>query len=191
MVAPGVRVIAGTARGRRLTVPKGDLVRPTKDRVKAAIFSALESRGLLVDAVVVDLYAGSGALAIEALSRGAARATLVERHRPALDAIDANVATLNLAHQCDVRAMDVAAFVRSATTSADLVFCDPPYGVTNHELSNLMTDVVRLVPGGTVVIERPTRPQPDDEPEMSLPSDWRESWRRVFGDTLVTFWTPS
>jgi 16S rRNA (guanine966-N2)-methyltransferase len=191
MVAPGVRVIAGTARGRRLTVPKGELVRPTKDRVKAAVFSALESRGLLVDAVVIDLYAGSGALAIEALSRGAARATLVERHGVALEAIAANVSMLNLAHQCDVRAGDVATFVRSATTSADLVFCDPPYGVTNRELSTLLADVVRLVPGGTLVVERPTRPSAGDQPEMSVPSDWRESWKRVFGDTLVTFWTPS
>ncbi len=189
MVAPGVRVIAGIARGRRLKVPSGDLVRPTKDRVKAAIFSALESRGLLIDAVVVDLYAGSGALAIEAISRGAARATLVERHGPALDAIATNLEALDFARHCDVRAMDVATFVRAANASADLVFCDPPYGVTNRELAGLLGDLVRLVPGGTIVIERPTRPHADDEPEMSVPSDWRESWRRVFGDTLVVFWT--
>src|SRR5919197_5160306 len=87
----GVRVIAGTARGRRLSVPPGNEVRPTKDRVSESVFSALDARDVIADALVLDLYAGTGALAIEALSRGAARAVLVERSRSA-----AATARLNL-----------------------------------------------------------------------------------------------
>ena len=78
-------------RGRRLTVPPGEGVRPTKDIVREAMFSALDARGAIVDAVVLDLYSGSGALAIESLSRGAARVVLVERERAALDAISHNI----------------------------------------------------------------------------------------------------
>ncbi len=77
----GLRVIAGTARGRKLVAPPGDRVRPTKDMVREAMFSALDARGALVDASVLDLFAGTGALGIEALSRGAARAVFVERER--------------------------------------------------------------------------------------------------------------
>src|SRR5690348_227426 len=91
--SPHLRVIAGSARGRRLVAPAGFDVRPTKDRVREAMFSALDARGALVDSGVLDLYAGSGALGIEALSRGAAHAVFVERDPAAVAAITANLAT--------------------------------------------------------------------------------------------------
>lgn len=196
MVAPGVRVIAGSARGRRLVVPKGDLVRPTKDRVKAAIFSALESRGLLEDAVVLDLFAGSGALAIEALSRGAATATLVERAPAAIDAIHANAIACGFEQRTQVLARTVEAFVASCRSTFDLAFLDPPYEMNETDVAELAGRVTELIPGGTLVMERPTRPfaghpSPGDVGEMPEASDWRESWRRTFGDTLIVFWTPS
>ncbi len=191
MVAPGVRVIAGAARGRRLVVPRGELVRPTKDRVKAAIFSALDSRGLLVDAVVLDLFAGSGALGIESLSRGAAAATVVERHGAALEVITANRGVLDEPDRLRIHAGDVAAFLTSTRSTFDVVFCDPPYEMTNAAVGEVLAAATTVAPGGIVVLERPTRPQRDDSTEMPHPSDWRESWRRSFGDTLVTFWTPS
>jgi 16S rRNA (guanine966-N2)-methyltransferase len=172
-------------------VPRGDLVRPTKDRVKAAVFSALESRGLIEDAVVLDLFAGSGALAIEALSRGAARAVAVERHPAALEAIATNRGVLADPSALVVRPGDAADVVRTTRDSFDLVFCDPPYEWTNEAVGALLAEIVRIAPGGVVVVERPARPQPGDQPEMPHPSDWRESWRRVFGDTLVVFSTTS
>ena len=86
-----LRVIAGSARGRRLVPLEGDRIRPTKDMVREAMFSALDARNAIVDATVLDLYAGSGALGIEALSRGAARAVFVERDREAARAIAANL----------------------------------------------------------------------------------------------------
>ncbi len=186
MVPPGVRVIAGTARGRRLVVPKGDAVRPTKDRVKAAIFSALDSRGLLHDAAVLDLYAGSGALGIEAISRGAAAATFVESAPPAIDALRHNVELCGFGAAATVVGRNVATFVASARTTYDVAFVDPPYETTDDALAPLIeTLAATVVPGGLIVLERPVRSNPP------VPSDWRESWHRTFGDTLVVFLTPT
>lgn len=221
MSAPGVRIIAGIARGRRLQVPSGVVVRPTKDRVKAAIFSALDARGLLADALVLDLYAGSGALGLEAVSRGAAGATLVERHPEAIAAIRSNVATCGFESLVRVEARDVERFVASCTSTFDLVFVDPPYEFGDDLVEQMLRSVADLAPGGTLVVERPSRPRrargaapepserghvrtdgPMDGPTggptggpagwpMGWPMGWTESWRRSFGDTLVVFWTPT
>src|SRR5881409_2533008 len=120
-----MRVIAGRAGGVRLTSPKSG-VRPTMDRVKSAIFSSLGER--VPGARVLDLFAGSGALGIEALSRGAASAVFVERAAPAQAALRANLEALGI--EADVRRADVRAFVRNVSEAGrtyDLVFLDPPY----------------------------------------------------------------
>jgi 16S rRNA (guanine966-N2)-methyltransferase len=120
-----MRVVAGRWRGRRLTAPRGAATRPTSDRVREALFAIL---GPLDGAAVLDLFAGSGALGIEALSRGAARATFVDRAPAAVRAIRANLQALGAAG--DVRAADVRAFVRNAPAAGgpyDLVLLDPPY----------------------------------------------------------------
>jgi 16S rRNA (guanine966-N2)-methyltransferase len=118
-----VRVIAGHYRGRRLAAPRGTDVRPTSDRVREALFSIL---GSLEGQRVLDLFAGSGALAIEALSRGAASAVLVENDRDALAAIRANLAPLGDAAADVVRA-DALTWLRQGRGPYDLVFLDPPY----------------------------------------------------------------
>jgi 16S rRNA (guanine966-N2)-methyltransferase len=118
-----VRVVAGDYKGRRLSAPRGLDVRPTSDRVREALFSIL---GDISGLRVLDLFAGSGALAIEALSRGAASATLVENHRAALDAIRANVAPLEGADAEVVRA-EALAWLGGRRGPYDLVFLDPPY----------------------------------------------------------------
>src|SRR5436305_5485400 len=120
-----MRVVAGRHGGRGLVAPKGDATRPTADRVREALFSAL---GDVSDMTVLDLFAGSGALGIEALSRGAAQATFVERARPALTALRANLEALDITAQ--IHAGDARALVRNATQAGrtyDLVFVDPPY----------------------------------------------------------------
>jgi 16S rRNA (guanine966-N2)-methyltransferase len=120
-----MRIVAGQWRGRRLTAPPGRDTRPTSDRVREALFSIL---GPVDGAVVLDLFAGSGALGLEALSRGADRAVLVERAPAALRAIRRNVESLGAA--AEVRVRDVRAFVRDASAAGgpyDLVFLDPPY----------------------------------------------------------------
>jgi 16S rRNA (guanine966-N2)-methyltransferase len=121
-----VRVIAGEFGGRKLVTPPGTTTRPTTDKVRQAVFNSLDSHGLLDDAVVVDLYAGSGAMGIEAISRGAARCTFVERDHDALTALRANIATLQLADRATVVATDVLAWV-GAMRGVDVVFADPPY----------------------------------------------------------------
>jgi 16S rRNA (guanine966-N2)-methyltransferase len=120
-----MRIIAGAWRGRPLVAPKGDATRPTADRVREALFSMLASRlGSFEDLSVADLFAGSGALGLEALSRGAASCIFVEQDKPALDALRTNIAKLSA--KADVRAQSVLA-LGHAIAPLDLILMDPPY----------------------------------------------------------------
>ena len=125
-----MRVIAGQWRGRPLVAPKGDATRPTADRTREALFSILVSRiGSFEDLRVADLFAGSGALGLEALSRGAASCLFVEQDKAALDALRTNIAKLGGAKEigADVRAQSVLA-LGVAPAPLDLILMDPPYG---------------------------------------------------------------
>jgi 16S rRNA (guanine966-N2)-methyltransferase len=117
-----VRVVAGEFKGRRLQAPRGRRTRPTADRVREALFSML---GDVSGARVLDLYAGSGALGIEALSRGAESAVFVERDQQALTALRRNLEAVGA--DADVRRQDVLRFLARSEGTFDLVFCDPPY----------------------------------------------------------------
>ncbi len=181
-------MIAGTARGRKLVAPAGDAVRPTKDMVREAMFSALDARGALADASVLDLFAGTGALAIEALSRGAAHAVLVERDRSALAAIAENVETLGFDDRIRVVAADVGATLRAPQPPReapfDLVFVDPPYGVPDADVTAVLAGLDApgwLADDAIVTVERPARHA------VVLPPGWRTGWEREFGDTLTSF----
>ncbi len=122
-----MRIIAGQWRGRPLVAPKGDATRPTADRTREALFSMLASRvGSFEGLAVADLFAGSGALGLEALSRGGASCLFVEQDKPALDALRANIAKLD-AGGADVRATSVLA-LGPARAPLDIVMMDPPYG---------------------------------------------------------------
>ena len=121
-----MRVVAGELGGRKLIAPDGVTTRPTTDRVREAVFNSLTAAGLVEDAVVVDLYAGSGAMGIEALSRGAARCTFVERDRDALHALRQNIGALRLDDRVTVVTSDVLAWV-PAMRGVDLALIDPPY----------------------------------------------------------------
>ncbi|MEZ5218786.1 MAG: 16S rRNA (guanine(966)-N(2))-methyltransferase RsmD [Ilumatobacteraceae bacterium] len=121
-----MRIVAGTLRGRRIEAPEGTETRPTTDRVREAVFNALGSLDLLVDAQVADLFAGSGALGIEALSRGAAHCWFVEKDRRAIAVLRRNLADLGLEAQATVVPADAATWVRGMP-AVDLVLADPPY----------------------------------------------------------------
>jgi len=186
--APGtVRVIAGSRRGRRLVVPAGDRVRPTKDIVREAMFSALESRAMVVDATVLDLYAGSGALAIETLSRGAARAVLVERDPAALAAINQNLDQLGLRQTARVVRSDVVSFLAAPPPPEapfDLVLADPPYDTSDDAVDAFVASLTAsgwLAEDPTIALERPARAH------TRPPHGFRACWERTFGDTLVVF----
>src|SRR5436853_535402 len=122
-----MRVVAGTARGRPLRAPRGDAIRPTSDRVREAIFNSLTSLGAIEGATVADLFAGTGALGIEALSRGAGHVTFVDQDREAIATIDANLAATGLAGApASVVRADVARWIATAAP-VDLALLDPPY----------------------------------------------------------------
>ncbi|MBD3730748.1 MAG: 16S rRNA (guanine(966)-N(2))-methyltransferase RsmD [Sphingomonadales bacterium] len=123
-----MRIVAGEWRGRKLAAPRGEATRPTADRTRETLFNMLTSRlGTFEGLQVADLFAGSGALGIEALSRGAARCIFVEQDGEALKAIRANIAALDARERCDVRATSVLALAASPAP-LDLLLLDPPYG---------------------------------------------------------------
>lgn len=135
-----MRVIAGLHRGRRLLGPRGQAIRPTSDRVKEALFSILGER--IVGARVLDLYAGTGSIGIEALSRGATHVTFVEADRDALRLVQWNLQQCGLEQSANICASQVSHFFRRGTQWSgpyDIVFCDPPYQLT-PELVRLATE---------------------------------------------------
>ncbi|MGQ0802289.1 MAG: 16S rRNA (guanine(966)-N(2))-methyltransferase RsmD [Actinomycetota bacterium] len=186
MARPRLRVIAGTAGGRRLTAPAGTTARPTTDRVKESLFGALGDHRLR-DASVLDLYAGSGALAIEALSRGAAGALLVEQDADAVAAIERNLEATGFADRARVRRGDVGRLLAGAPPPEApfaLLFLDPPYDTPAVEVAAVLGQVAApgwLVPGATVVVERGAFGDPP-----TLPAAWAIAWERAYGDTLVS-----
>ena len=177
-------MIAGAAGGLALVAPKGGSARPTTDRVKESVFGALGPDRLV--------YAGSGALAIEALSRGAARAVLVDRDHAALTAIRRNLASTRLRGHARVQGSTVATFLGGkppAERPFDLVFIDPPYAATSAELGRVLSGLDRsgwLAEGATVVVERPS-----GAGAVPAPAAWKATWERAYGDTLVTVLTTS
>jgi len=179
-----MRVIAGSAGGVRLLVPRRG-VRPTMDRVKAAIFSSLGEA--IIGARVLDLFAGSGALGIEALSRGAASALFIENDRQSAEAIEKNLVKTNL--QGRVRDQDVFDFLRQRSNAEkfQIVFADPPYETTKRgesaaeKLLNNETLRQLLEPGGIFVLEKsPT----DVIPQTNV---WRVLRQKAYGATEVLF----
>ena len=172
-----MRIVAGRHRGRRLRAPAGRATRPTPDRVREALFSIL---GSVEDRRVLDLYSGSGALGIEALSRGAASATFVESARPAVAAIRANLAATG-EEEGEVASADVLAWLRSAADRGrafDLVFCDPPYDAATR-LSQPLGELIPPVaaPQALIVTESSKR--------NPLALDLPLTDERSYGDTRI------
>jgi 16S rRNA (guanine966-N2)-methyltransferase len=122
-----MRVIAGSVRGRRLAAPKGSATRPTSDRVREAVFNTLASLDAVRDAAVWDLWCGSGALGIEALSRGATSATFVDRDPAAIDAVRRNVAACGFERAARIQRAEVERWLDGQASGATLVLADPPY----------------------------------------------------------------
>jgi 16S rRNA (guanine966-N2)-methyltransferase len=184
-------VIAGEAGGLRLAAPKGTRTRPTQDRVKESLFAALGPDRLL-GAAVLDCYAGSGALAIEALSRGATSAVLVDRDPLAVDVIRRNLRTTGFLDRARVQRRGVGGFVKApppAEAPFDLVFCDPPYDQPAGELAGVLAALATpewVGADGTIVIERASSAGPP-----TLPPGWAVSWSRVYGDTLLVLAAPA
>jgi 16S rRNA (guanine966-N2)-methyltransferase len=154
------RIVAGKAGGRRLAVPPGDRTRPTSDRTREALFATLDTLVELAGARVLDLYAGSGALGLEAVSRGAAAAVLVDADARAVATARGNAAALGLADRVTVRRDRVERFLDGAPGPVDLVLADPPYALADDELDAMLARLAGggwLAPGAVVVVERSSR----------------------------------
>ena len=187
------RVIAGEARGRRLAVPEGRDTRPTSDRAREGLFATIRSiTGSLAGARVLDLYAGSGAVGLEALSRGAGRVLLVESGARAARVIRENIQAIGLAgaevitdRVERVLARGPAPVGGSAPAEKyDIVFADPPYALADQDVTAVLTALADrgwLAPGALVVVERATRSGP-----VNWPDGYRHDRARRYGE--ATFW---
>ncbi len=184
------RIIAGFAGSIPLAVP-GPGTRPTSDRVREAIFSALDARDSITGARVLDLYAGSGALGLEAASRGASHVMLVERSKPAAAVCSRNAAAvLRQAPDgltIEVSSQPVQAFLTSDLETWDIVMLDPPYDLGELELMHALALLVpRLSPDAVVMIERSSR-----SPEPVWPSGMSLDRRKDYGDTTLWWGQPA
>lgn len=187
------RIVAGRFGGRSLQVPpKG--TRPTSDRVREAIFSRLDHLDVLDGARVLDLYAGSGALGLEAASRGAADVVLVDANRRAADVARRNVAALGLQREVRVVADSAERFAAGAVASSagsgfDVVFLDPPYDLAEDALATVLAHLAApgvLAAGAVVVVERSTR-----SPEPAWPAGLEPFARKDYGETAVHYAEPA
>ena len=180
-----IRVIAGAAGGRRLAVPGGVSARPTSDRAREGLFGTVVSEiGSLAGKNVLDLYAGSGAVGLEALSRGARDVLMVESDAQAVAVIRANIATVGLeGAQVTRDRVERVLASRGGPDRYDLVFADPPYAMTTAAVTRVLTLLTDgwLAPDALVVVERATRSGPVHWPPGYLPGKSRR-----YGE--ATFW---
>ena len=184
------RIIGGIAGSRKLASP-AKATRPTSDRIRESVFSRLEARALVTSAKVLDLYAGTGALALEAISRGASVAHLVERDGKAAAVCVANARTIQKAMQdeeIDVETKvinkSVASFLAAPTaTDFTLVFIDPPYEVTNEEVSQALEGLLAIITkDATIALERSSR-----SAAVELPKGLALVDEKSYGDTTI-YW---
>ena len=176
------RIVAGQARGRRLAVPPAG-TRPTADRVREALFSAIDARIDLRGARVLDLFAGSGALGLEALSRGAASVTLVESQPRAAAVIGKNIAAVGLPGATVLRTTAAAALAGWAGEPLDVVLVDPPYDIAGDQVTALLAALASgdlLAGGALVALERPVKAADTVWPEGLEPGRVRR-----YGDTRI------
>ena len=171
-----MRVVAGELRGRRINAPKGKKTRPTTDKAREATFNALGSINAVIGARVLDAFAGSGALGIEALSRGAVHCTFIERDREALEALRENIATLGLADRSTVIRGDALVYANTVP-EATLILADPPYEFASWPE---LLDCARAA----LVVAESNR---ELEAEIAQCADWQVVRSKRYGRAYVSF----
>lgn len=180
------RIIGGTAGGRRIKAPTGDSTRPTSDRVREALFSAIDAGfGPLAGLRFLDLYAGSGAVGLEAMSRGAGLVTLVEYDRRTAALVRDNAKTLGFAQVEVVTSSVGRALAHAPRASYDLVFIDPPYALATDEVVADLRALVAngwLAPGALVIVERSTRDR-----DFAWPAGYVPERSKKYGETTLWY----
>jgi 16S rRNA (guanine966-N2)-methyltransferase len=178
-----MRIAGGEWRGRNLKVPKGDAVRPTQDRVREALFSMLQNE--VRGAKFLDVFAGSGAVGLEALSRGAVSATFVEEARASLASIKSNIETLKAETMTDVVRADAYSWLKTAAAGRafDIAFADPPYDLGQEHGYSAMLEILAVrdvvKPGGLFIAEMKRDQAPDTSEHWDLCRD------RIYGQTRI------
>ncbi len=180
-----MRIIGGSAGGRTLRAPSGAQTRPTSDRVREALFSILGPPP--EDAAVLDLFAGSGSLGLEALSRGAGRAVFADQNNAALEALRQNIRALGFADSTEVHRGDAPRLLRrlqKGSSRFHWIFIDPPYATTlAHDCLQLLSTIGLLAEKGQIVVEHDRRSPPDEVYSSLVKTDTRR-----YGDTCVAFY---
>ena len=176
-----MRIISGHWKGRKLRTLKGNQTRPTADKVKGAIFNILGDK--VLNARILDLFAGTGSLSLEALSRGAAEAVLVEKSRNACEIIRDNLQMLGIQDQVRLCQMDAFQFLNQQVELYDLIFVDPPYrqGLADKVLSFVKNSII-LSPKGVLIIETSAEEQIDDDLGLL-----EIRMQKKYGDTMIWF----
>lgn len=179
-----MRVISGTYKGRTLKSVRDPRLRPAADRVRESIFNVLQNRLSLRGARVLDLFAGSGSLGFEALSRGAALVVFVDEWQGATKVIEENSKLLHCEDRCEIIKADVYKFLRHAEGLYDLVFVDPPYRLESApDLPHRIVERGLLSPPGLIIMEHAARTKIESDGSFSLISE------RTFGGTKVSFFS--
>jgi len=166
-----MRIIAGEAKGRKLAIPADSAIRPTSDRVREAIFNMLYSLGGVESKLVADVFAGSGALGLEALSRGAAYAWFIEQDQAAVKALQANIAALGFEPRAEVLLGDALELL-PWQAAVDIAFCDPPYAFGRWD------DLLRNINCALLVAESNT--------QLELNSEWKIHKLKQYGTTFIS-----
>ncbi|MEQ1790573.1 MAG: 16S rRNA (guanine(966)-N(2))-methyltransferase RsmD [Rickettsiales bacterium] len=176
-----MRIVSGELKGRTLKGLGSLEIRPTSERVREAIFSAIGSRRALDNLRVLDLFAGSGALGIEALSRGAKSCTFVEKDKKVAGALKANLEAFGVSSNCILENMPVASFLKHKQASYDLVFADPPYGsVVEKDLVELLINAGVFAAGTLFIFEDASSSNQESYGSLKVLS------RKAYGDTFVS-----
>ncbi len=174
-----MRIIAGAFKGTRLKAPKSQHIRPTSDRVREFIFSCIQME--IVDAEVLDLFAGTGALGLEALSRGASRVLFVDNSNLAVDLIKQNLDVIK--SNAPIHRQSAEAYLKTTDQQFDFIFCDPPYNFPRFDLVlQLVVQQNLLKENGTLVYESSSRQAPIHQPGLKIIR------QKKMGDTLITFY---
>lgn len=183
-----LRIIAGSLKGRVIPSPISPGTRPTTDMWRSAMFSALEERLDLTNVKVLDLYAGTGALGLECLSRGASHITFVEKDHAAARQLGSTLQDLDVVSQTTIIEDDVARYLRTTNDQFDLIVADPPYALrVANRLRDVIADRALLLEGGWLLLEH-------GDTEFLLTDDrWRTFWHKERSGTMVTLqqWKPS
>jgi 16S rRNA (guanine966-N2)-methyltransferase len=187
-----MRIITGTLKGRKIDTPESGVIRPTSDRTKEGMFNVIAARRYFDDLRVLDLFAGSGNLGFEAISRGVKSVTFIDDNRPSVKGIDATAVRFGVATQVNAICMDISRFIQGPSQPYDLIFADPPYDYPEmHELIERVLSGGWLAEGGWFLLEHDKRHNFNAHPHVVFSKPYGRTIVTIFLDIAVVAEEPS